>query len=497
MNITLFGIIIILTSIYAFFKNQKLLLYMLIFFSTFTAAELLHVEFIRMPLLAFEYIGAVWLLREFINLIKSKPKFNIKEIINKFKENKLAIALVIFMFTILFGVIYLFVSGLNVEYTDINGEPAILKFSFGNIKQILISEFVLLLMVVLSFKIKTKEEIKEFIKIFGISTIFAIIWGLLQFITYYFKIPYPAFLFNNNVYASQGFMQITNNIKRISSISLEPSTFAVNLTCFIPFALGAFLQSRGSFKDKKNIILFVVIIMTTTCAILTTASSAYVGLLVSFGLYGLYILFGFIKSGDMDARKSNFLKMFVVTILSISLAGAFCWGTVKIGYKTGAINYIVVETPNKAPDEENNDKEEVKYNSAFDNIINNLKQMTIYKFVSNSGQERTIREIEGFKLFKYSPIVGIGIGSFRTFSLFTNILVNTGILGCTSFIGIIVIVLKALIQNRKKDEVTSIMLIISIISTSVVMFVGVPDFIYIYYWIMLVLGYKYAKLDKS
>jgi len=33
----------------------------------------------------------------------------------------------------------------------------------------------------------------------------------------------------------------------------------------------------------------------------------------------------------------------------------------------------------------------------------------------------------GMKLFKHSPIVGIGIGSYRTFSMFTNVLLNMGI----------------------------------------------------------------------
>lgn len=496
MNITLFGIVIILMSIYAFFKKPKLLLYMLVFFSTFTAAEILHVDIIRMPLMTFEYLGAVWLLREFIDFIKTKPKFDMKAIIAKFKENKIAIAILVFMVVALFGVIYLFLSGLSVEYTDIDGEMEILKFGFGNIKQVLILEFMLTLMLVLSFKIKTREEIEKLIKIFAISTIFAIIWGLLQFVMFYFKIPYPAFLFNNNVYAAQGYMQITNNIKRISSIALEPSTFSVNLICFIPFALGIYLQTRGKFKEKKNILLFLVILITTTCAILTTASSAYAGLLVSFGLYGIYILFGFIKSGEMDFRKSNFLKMFVVTVLSISLAGAFCWGSVKIGYKTGAIDYIASEKTTKDP-EEGNDGDDVQYNSAFDNILDNLKQMTIYKFVSNSGQERTGREIEGFKLFKYSPIVGVGLGSFRTFSLFTNILVNTGILGIISFLAIVFISLKELFKCRKKNEAKTMMFIICIITTTIVLFISIPDFVYLYYWMMLVLGYKYASIEEK
>ncbi len=494
MEVTILGAVTIIASIYAFFKNEKLLLYIMVFLSTFTAANILHITVTTTPVQTFEFTGALWLLRVFIDFIKTKPKINkefFKGVIDKFKENKLATAFVIFMVTIILGEIYIAVSGISVNYTDINGESAVLEFSRTNITRVVITIFIFINMIVLSFKIKTREEIKTLLKVFSISTMFAIVWGLLQFITYYFGVPYPAFLFNNNMYAAQCYDQIDNNVKRITSIALEPSTFAINLICFIPFVLGTFLTLKEKIKEKRYIITFIILVMATACAILTTSSTTYVGIVAIYGMYGIYILFGFIKNGELSYRLRNFLKMAVVTIVSIGIAACLCIVSLKIGYKLQTIEYI----PVKQQVEEDDDKEtETKYVSAFENMIITLKQMTIDKLGSGSGQERINGESIGMQMFKYSPIFGLGFGSYRTFSLFTNVLLNAGILGILALFYILYVVIKPLIKYRKKEEAISVMFLISIIGVTIAFFVGVPDLELTYYWMLLIFGYKYATI---
>ncbi len=335
MEITLLGAVTIILAIYSFFKNEKLLLYMLVFFSTFTAATLMNIEVTTTPVTTFELFGVLWLLRVFINYIKTKPKINketIKNGLNKLKDNKLAIAIIIFIIAIALSEISLIITRPNLEFTRVDKTEGIVKFSLGNITQSAMVVLILLVCIVLSFKIKTKDEIKCLLKVFCISSIFAVAWGLIQFIIYYFGITYPGSLFNNNPYVAQCFSQTANNVKRICSIAVEPSTFAINLICFIPFVLGAFLALKGKIKEKKYLITFAVLVITTVCAILTTSSTTYVGLIVVYGLYGLYILFGFIKNGALDARKANFLKMLAATVVSIAIAGCLCLGFMKIGY---------------------------------------------------------------------------------------------------------------------------------------------------------------------
>lgn len=491
MEITLLGWITIILSIYAFFKDKKLLLYIMVFLSTFTAANLIHITVTTTPVLTFEFTGAIWLLREFIDLIKSRPKITKEIILNKFKENKLATAFLVFIIAIILGEIYLALSGIHIEYTNILKENAVITFSKANITMGARTVFIFIIMIVLSFKLKTKKEVEELVKVFCVSTIFAVIWGLLQFITFYLGIPYPAFLFNNNPYAAQCFDQIENNIKRVTSIALEPSTFAINLMAFMPFVIGTFLKMKGNFKEKKYKWIFVITILTTACAILTTSSTTYVGLIAVYGLFVLYILFGFVKKGELDNRKDNFKKMAILTLASIILAGGIGFASLKTGYGLKTIDYL--KTEQKTSDIKKGEKQ---YSSVFENMLKTLKQMTVDKLASGSGQERMEGERIGLSMFKYSPIFGLGFTSYRTFSLFTNILINAGIFGILAYLYILYVVIKELIKYRKKDEATSVMFLISIIGTTIAFFVGVPDLLYTFYWIIIVLAYKYAVLEK-
>ena len=490
MEITLLGWITIIISIYAFFKDKKLLLYIMVFLSTFTAANLIHITATTTPILTFEFTGAMWLLREVIDFIKAKPKITREIIINKFKENKLATAFLIFSVIIFLGELYLAISGISIEYTNILNENMLLAFNKSNITMGARTIFVFVIMIAMSFRIKTKKEVEELVKVFCISSIFAVIWGLFQFITFYFGIPYPAFLFNNNPYAAQCYDQIENNIKRVTSIALEPSTFAVNLMAVLPFLMGTFISMKKSFKEKKYLWLFIITVLTTACAILTTSSTTYVGLVAVYGLFVLYVLFGFKKKGVLDNRKKNFNKIALLTIISIILAVIVGFGSLRIGYALKTIDYLKTE---QITDNENRKDE---YSSALKNLVKTFKQMTVEKLGTGSAQERMIGEKIGLSMFKYSPIFGFGCISYRTFSLFTNILVNTGILGILAYSYILYIVIKALIKYREKDEVTSVMFLISIIGTTITFFVGVPDLLYTFYWIILVLGYKYAMLEE-
>lgn len=496
MQLTIFGIAIIALSIYAFIKNnEKLLLYMLVFLSTFTAASVFNVTLIRMPALTFEYVGAVWMLRVLINIIKSKPKINKEIIIKSLKENKLAVAFIIFIIvTILSEIALIVIQRKGITYQDLDETIKQLRFSFGNIKQLLIIIYLFVLMTFLSYRIKSKDEIKDLLRIFGISTVFAVVWGLLQFVITYFKIPYPDFLFNTNIYAAQGFNQMNNNVKRISGIALEPSTFSIHLICFLPFILGAFLAIKTKLKEKNNLIIIGVLLLTTICAILTTSSTAYVGLLFIYGAYGIYCLFGVIKNGEMYNKKKNVLKIIIAGIVAIIIASAVCVVSVKIGYKLGAINYIEVTQPDDKPSEEKQTTTKPKYDSPFINLAKTIKEMTINKLTSESGEDRMSREAEGFKMFQYSPVFGVGLGSFRTFTLFTNILLNIGIVGIVSYAYILFVVIKELIEYRKKEESISIMFLMSILGTSLCLCISVPDFVLTYYWMIIVFAYKYTTI---
>ncbi len=94
----------------------------------------------------------------------------------------------------------------------------------------------------------------------------------------------------------------------------------------------------------------------------------------------------------------------------------------------GNIQYIESEEHKVEKDEDKDKKQEHQYSSAFGNMMSTIKQMTVDKLLSHSGQERLGTEEIGMHLYKNSPIFGIGFGSFRTLSLITNVGLSTGII---------------------------------------------------------------------
>lgn len=186
--------------------------------------------------------------------------------------------------------------------------------------------------------------------------------------------------------------------------------------------------------------------------------------------------------------------MLVTTVVSLALAGCISMVSLKIGYKLETIHYILKEEPKI--EEEAEEPENPEVNSARENIIKTVKQMTIDKLASGSGQERLKGEGIGLQILGRSPIFGLGFGSYRTFSLFTNILLNAGILGGLAYGYIIYAVARSLIKYRKKDEKMSVILFISAIGTTISFCVGVPDLVLTFYWLMLVFAYKYATVEE-
>jgi hypothetical protein len=70
------------------------------------------------------------------------------------------------------------------------------------------------------------------------------------------------------------------------------------------------------------------------------------------------------------------------------------------------------------------------------------QDMTVEKMGSMSGQQRTFWALKGFEAFEVSRGLGIGAGSFRSSSLFAAILGSMGVVGITTFICHLLVVLK-------------------------------------------------------
>ena len=460
MEITFIGLVVIILSIIALIKNENWLLGLIVFFSTFTAAQAIGISALGGALLPYEIPLILWIgVQIFSYIFNPKQLVEVKEAL---KRNKLFRAIFIFSIISIISIINLAISGVHYEYYDeFHSSYNVIEFSMGNITQFVRIILFLVFSMLLIIKLRSKEQIHNVVKIFCLSTIFAIVWGILQFVLYYLNIPYPYELFNNNEYYKHGYMQVIGGIKRISSIATEPSMFALNLIAFFPLIFVFYIFERKQIESKKHIWYVLLIILTVISIILSTSSTAYISLFV---ITTLFISYELIKNRKL-IKKINFkkiIKKLSVPILIMIVIIAI--GTLLL-YK-------------------------------FE-LIEVLKDLTVNKLSTFSGKERLAGEILGLKLLEFSPIIGLGIGSYRTYSMFTNILLNMGILGVCAYLYILYIIIKNLFVNIKKNEKYSLMFLLSIIGMNIAFFISIPDFTYIYYWIILVCSYNYFQTNEN
>ena len=534
MEITIIGAITIIISIYAFLKNENLLLDIVIFLSTFVAASAINIYPTTTAIVPFEIPLVLWVIKQCLNLLKNRKNLTKEKIKKIFKENKIFIALFIFFIVIIISEIFLLISRINYPYYDVTyKEDRVIKFSLSSITQsVRVLAFIVFTML-LSLKVKNKDEIKHLLKVFSISTFFAVVWGLMQYILFYLDVNYPAFLFNNNPWYAQGFDQIMHGIKRINSIGTEPSVFSLNLLAVIPIIVIDHLYS----KKEKNIWSIIPLILIYTGTMLTTSSTAYVGVVVETFIIFIIFLAKYLKDKSITNKRRVINLIFYIFIVIVITAGLAIFGNRMYNKRIENANNEIRDKKSheQVIKEENNEtqiiyeekkneteiheeekseieiheeeKSEIEIHEEKIDIENVqempkvsleslIKETTISKLASGSGKERMDREKLGIEIFKISPIFGVGFGSFRTFSILTNLLVNTGIVGLMSFLYIIYVVFKKIILNRKKDEKYFLIFLISTIGMLVALFISVPDLIYIYFWSIFVFAYNYFSEEK-
>ncbi len=236
------------------------------------------------------------------------------------------------------------------------------------------------------FEIKNADKLKSSIKIYLISAFIVSIWGLLQLLTHYTNVPYPAFLFNNSASdAVLKFISFTggdSGMARINSVAVEPSIFARYMLSVIPLALILYMKKVKLFSSLFTLFCFIVVYVLVL--ILTLSTSAYLGIAFMF-----MVLFFYLKK---YRELKFFLKVIMVFLLIII-----------------AIAFIMPEW--------------------FYNLI----QMTFYKPVTFSGMERIFASQEALGLFSAYPLLGVGWGSNTSFDLISYLLANSGLFGALCF----------------------------------------------------------------
>lgn len=498
MKITLIGIIAILLSIYGFVKDEKFLLKLVVFFSTFTAAAAFIIPKYTIAFSIYKIPMFLWMLKILIMCFKNRKKINIELIKNLITKNKIFKAILFFCISIILSTLYLYLSKMNFSiYDSFTNENINIKFSFSNIKQVIGTMEYLIFCLMLSIRLNDKKLINSLMKVFIASSLFAVLWGVIQILLHCLNIKYPAFLFNNNPYLYQGYDQIVRNIKRISSIALEPSTLSFNLLCLTSILLAYYIVGKNNQEKKYTYFL----IITTAITIMTTSSTALFGLVIIY-------LISLIQIVAKRKKTSEIFKFIGISIFSIILSAILmATSVISNNYFSEKINDSI-NNLEEITEEENDVNENMpnielendtdkNTTSEFDKFSSTMIELTIKKFQTGSAFQRLNREKIALEGYKKSIIFGLGYCSFRTYTLFTNLLVNIGIVGLISFVYILIVVFVELFKQRKKDNEMYLIFTLSIIGMLIPFIISIPDINYLYFWIVIICAYKYFTIEEN
>lgn len=395
MSITVTGVVIIILGLYGFLANRKFLYDILIFFLPFSATAVINVGSgdSGSAVQPYMVLGSLWLL----SLILFSPADKIKQLkINKAELSSL-ITLLLFSFICLVSLIMpIMIAG--KEQGNLSGElnssgPII--FSSRSITQFIYLFLGVVLAIAFYFYNRTEDNYRRTVKVYTWSVIFVMLWGWFELFCTYTGLTYPHLIFNNSIskFAGgfNGVLDGEDALKRISSVSVEPSILTQSVLLILPFYIFSIIQKKYNYSKSLDIVFVLAIIIfimrsTSTIGIVTM----FVSITLSFLLY--------FKKLSLK-RKFLFFSVGIVTI------------PVFIG-----LVYLV-----------------------FQNIIN---QVLFNKVDSYSGLERSSAILNAWDTFLTHPVLGVGWGSVTSFDLFVRLLSNTGILGCLAFLVYLITIIR-------------------------------------------------------
>jgi hypothetical protein len=388
MTLTLTGAVILLLSAIMFFRSSFGLLLLLIISIPFSATAVFNFKQgnagtgISFTLV----ILVIYLFKRSLQTLLNSHFY----LLGKFSLQLLFIFICILALSLS---IPLFNSGVSFIATDPKGALTsnfILLFSSDHIIQwgyFLIWGLFLLLV---GKDLYTIDQLFIVLRTSLYTGIFVSLWGWGQIFMSILHIPYPFQIFNNTASSSgQGYKQIIESvgISRMSSVSVEPSIFAVYLLLLLSLLLG-FIIIRTPILGLR-IDLWLAGFLTLTL-LASTATTGYLGL----------IFLVFISFIALFKVKKNLLTRIVYLSIGFSVFLLILY-------------LIYLNVP------------------FFNNVIN---RFLFTRSESFSFSQRSISIRYAIDSFLRFPILGLGVSTMTVYSLPFWLLANSGLVGLFSFV---------------------------------------------------------------
>ena len=233
-----------------------------------------------------------------------------------------------------------------------------------------------LITLVLSVDFAQRDRLEDAIVAMRAAAVFIALWGVVQACCYYANIPYPDLFNNSNSHFADMFDQHGEGYIRISSVAIEPSVLAVSLMIFASFG-ATLLIADARFRTRYWLISVGLALVVVASA---TSTTGYFGILILIVLLGL--------------RQPRL-------VFVVCAAATFATGV------------IVMLLP------------------SFGELIYGV---TFGKTSSSSYSDRSSAVLDGLQSFLQQPLLGWGWGGSFSYSIATQLLACTGVVGTICFL---------------------------------------------------------------
>lgn len=397
MEITLIGIIVILSGFVFFISHRKYLLYAFVASVPFSAAAVVNIRPITFGLQPSYFFMILLITRRFMDASMKRSKIRG----SKKKEN---LCLMLFLlFTTLSLAMPILISGSELAHRPSSsfGAPTFepVKLTRLNITQLLYILFVGLSFFTMTSEITNFSILKTVLKIYIFTALFVSLWGVYQLANFQYGIPYFN-LFNNSISVSQGYDVVVAGVKKLSSVAPEPSLLSIYLLSILPLLL-TFSLYKSSICRKRTVQAIGVV--TLFIALLSTSTAMYLGL----------IILGILSVSLLTLRSHSVLSLIKKGGLFLCLLGLAFISASWIFNAISNINfvdYVIGTTTAKV-------------------LLSNPSEHAYW-----SGYTRWNSFLYGMKWFAKYPILGLGIGSVTSTSILSNLLASIGLLGTVPFL---------------------------------------------------------------
>ena len=466
MQLTILGWVFIPLGFFLLFQKTEYIFHAFIFFIPFVASSLVNVKSISFGLQLPYYLGILWMLKIiFVRLSSKKISFDPTKL-------DMLISLFIFWAICLISLCMPFFleDRVAVHYPEDPFVFSNLRFKRIHITQFLYLTFGVLVTVFVADYVNTRERLYNVLRVLLSSAVFVSLWGLFQFVSFYLGISYPYWLFNNSLSFTQEFAQTLSGVKRICSVLPEPSKLASYLLWIFPLFL-IFCAFRVWFIYRRRLFLYLGNILIVIALLLSTSTTAYIGILFDLGLIMVYPL-------GKGILRSKLSKDVLFAGIVLVIGGVILGSTIVSSIRFIGGNDI-------AP------------------FSRALRSALINKVKTRSWDERKTGMLKSLKIFRSSPLLGVGFGSNRSFDLNATLLSNTGILGFLFFWGFIFNLLRRLFKLSKapylslQDRVLNLAFFFSIISGMFSHVLSNPDVVNLIIWLMFGLAIANVGLMKK